>query len=248
MDIRHYLAIALGIALIVGAIWINNLYNDYQELLLEKQKVVQNEAALKDSIEAVRGELVKTTSFVRQLNEEKADLSKKYVALRVSFKSFVDSVKAHGGAIVVESDSQRTYTFAGQDSLGLISYNGRVDHNLKTDQKSHSLSFAWMKPFESGASLIQENGLWKWEIRSLTPGVTILGTGVLDDDTYRKLQKYGPPEPMKHFLIGGYIGNTAGPMLGYRSNDWIILGGYTLLNAQDAPVKNIQIGIMWNPF
>lgn len=248
MDIKYYLMIALGIALIVGGIWISNLYNEYQELLLEKQKVEQNEAALKDSIEAVRGELVKTTSFVRKLNEEKESLEKRYVALSISFKSYVDSVTAHGGATVVESDSQRVYTFAGQDSLGLIGYNGNVKHDLRTNEKTHRLSFSWLRPFESGATLIQENGIWKWEIRSLTPGVTVLGTGVLDDDTYRKLQKYGPPEPTKHFLIGGYVGSSIGPMLGYRADDWVVLGGYAILNSKDQPIQNIQVNLLWNPF
>jgi hypothetical protein len=245
-NFKLYLYIGLAVALIALGSWAYSFYNDYQALKLERDKLQQNELALRDSINQMADSLTKTTAFVRDLNSKLQKKSSDYIALKARFAAFIDSVRDSGSVSPVVTDSTVTVPFSG--SKGIASYTGFTLYNLTTKHASWDLSLSFPVPIEVGTDLIEEDGIWKWETRSLTSGVKVKGTGVLDNDTYRRLQKYAPPDPPKRFMLGGVIGQHGGLGAGYKFDTWTILGYYSLINKYDDVYKNINIGVFWSPF
>jgi len=245
-NLKIYLYIGIITLVIAAGAWAYGIYNDYQALKLEHGKLQQNELALRDSLEQKADSLNKTTTFVRDLNEQLVEKSGLYVALQAKFSAYVDSVHKHGTAVAVVTDSTVTVPFSGHASI--VDYTGSTFYNIRTHDARWDIAFTFPNPILVGAGLVEEEGIWKFNTWSLTAGVKVMGTGTLDNDTYRRLQKYAPPTPQKRFLLGGVVGQYGGLGAGYSADNWTVLGYYTLINSSLDVYRNVNVGLFWHPF
>jgi hypothetical protein len=243
--IKVYLAMAIGAMLIVIGSWVYNLYQENKALKLHAKESAQNIQALRDSVNQVRGQLVEATAFVRNLNVDNSKLKGKYVALEAKFASYIDSVSDSGSSAPVVTDTTITISFQGSKSIA--DYFGRTVYETKNKTSDWELEIRF-RPIETMVKLFQENNLWKYSVESRTPGVTVMGTGTIDENTYERLQKYAPPEPMNRYMVGLALGQHGGPEIGYRANQWNFTVHYDMFNRYPDFYKNVYAHILWCPF
>lgn len=241
--------IVAGIALVLlisGALWVKGLYDDYQVLKFEHQVLTQNEMALRDSVEQLRGKVSEGAAFVRDLNTKLDRERKRYNALNVQFYAFIDSIRNSGGAVPVWKDSSVSVSFKG--SKGIASFKGSTNVRLRDSIGTWFLDIWFPYPIEIRERLEQSSeGIWLFRSESLTDGVQVKSTATLDEDTFRRLQKYAPPEPENRFMLGAVLGQHGGPAVGYKFKSWSIMGYYSLLNKYPDVYKNVNIGLFWSP-
>jgi len=199
--VQIVLAVIVIVALAYGAWWSYGLYQQYQELLYQHSKTTQNEAALKDSLAVQADSLVQYAVFVRQLESENELLQGKNVALSSRIGVLVDEIEVLREEGIVEiTDSTIVVMFEGE--RGIVYYAGRTEGNYFTGEGTHSISFRF-KPIDVGSELFEDElGVWKIMTWSLTPGVKVKGVAVLDEDTYKAIQKYSKPEGFKNIGLG----------------------------------------------
>jgi hypothetical protein len=243
--VKLYLIMLAGVVVMGFGVWVYNMYKENQKLRYQAELTVQNVKALNDSLQQVKGELVKSAVFVRNLNTEKKQLKAKYVALEASYSAYIDSIHAAGTSTAVTTDTSITVPFRGQKSIAW--FNGFTIYNLKTHDSVWGIDIAF-QPAEAGLSLYKEKDIWKWSINSLTPGVQVMGTGVVDESTYEQLQKYKPAQPMNRYMIGAALGLQGGPELGYRADSWNISAHYNVFNPSKVVVENLYLHVLWCPF
>ena len=237
--------IALGGLIMSAGIWGFNMYKENQQLKYQAKEMAQNVQALNDSLFQVRGQVVQGAAFIRNLNDKLTKSEKKYVALQLHFASFIDSVRAEGSGHAVVTNSVATVSFYGQQSIA--SYSGYTTYSLKDSTSTWKLNIGFAPVF-AGAQLVQTGDRWDYVLTSQSPGVTISGGGALDEDTYRRLQKYAPAPPFNRFMIGASISQHGGPGVGYRADQWNFSSHYDVFNPSKITLENIYLDIMWCPF
>ena len=242
--------IVAGIAIVLlvsAAIWVKGLYDDYQVLKFEHQVLTQNELALRDSVNQLAGKVSETAVYVRDLNTKLGRERNRYNALNVQFSAFIDSVRDSGSSTPVWKDSSVTVPFEG--SRGIAWFKGSTSASWRDSSGSWLIDIWFPAPIEINDRLDQDaQGIWVFRAESMTEGVRVKSTATLDEDTFRRLQKYAPPEPENRFMFGAVLGQHGGPAVGYKFKGWGIVGYYGLLNKYSDVYKNINIGLFWSPF
>jgi hypothetical protein len=244
--VKLYGVTALIALLVIFGIWVLHIYRENERLqLLEKQNK-QNIAALTDSVNQKRAQLVQSAAFVRDLNAEVKKAKHEYIALQAHFKSYIDSIHFAGSSVPIITDSTIMVPFSGEKSIA--AFRGYTIYEPKTKRGDWDLTLTFPNPVETDVRLLQKDELWEFEVKSLTPGILVMGGGALDADTYRRLQKYSPPEPMNRFMIGVAVGQHGGPEIGYRLDNWNIGAHYSIFNQYSDFYKNLYIHAVWCPF
>jgi hypothetical protein len=145
----------------------------------------------------------------------------------------------------VVTDSTVKVSFQGSQSIA--TFSGYTTYALKDHSSTYKLDIGF-RTVLAGMSLYQEGDIWKWSINSLTPGVTVMGGADLDQDIYRRIQKYEPPKPFNRYILGLSIAQHGGPAIGYRADQWNFSTHYDMFNPSSIVLQNIYLDIMWCPF
>jgi hypothetical protein len=236
----------VAVLLVSAALWVKGLYDDYQVLKFEHAVLTQNEMALSDSVKQLAGRVSEGAVFVRNLNTALDRERGRYRALDGAFRAYVDSIHDSGSTTPTWADSTVTVPFSGDK--GIARYKGYTLYRLGNQTAQWFLDISFPLPIDISTSLFQEqDGIWRYGATSLTEGVNIKTTSTLDEDTFRRLQKYAPPEPENRFMFGAVLGQHGGPAVGYKFKNWGIVGYYSLLNKYPDVYKNVNVGLFWSP-
>ena len=248
LPFKGYIYITLLLAILGVGWWIYNLYRDREQLQQEKAKVEQNAQALKDSINQLADSLTSTAVYVRDLNNALQKKTATTIALSAKILAYIDSLHDKGQAIIFLTGDTVNIRFAGEK--GIADYSGYTSYNPKDDKASWDINITFPRPIGVGTELGKEqDGIWRYKVWSLTPGVKVKGNAVLDDKTYMQLQKYEPPKNLNRFLIGPVLGYYAGLGAGYLIGDnWALTTHYTFINGRDKALENVHVSIFYRPF
>lgn len=237
--------IALGALVMAFGIWVYNTYQENQKLKYQAKETAQNVSALNDSLSQVRGQVVQGAVYVRDLNAKLKNAEKKYTALQLHFAAFADSVHAAGSGHAVVTNSMATVSFQGFQSIA--HYSGYTTYAFKDSTSTWHVEIGF-SPILADAQLVQHGDQWDYVLSSRTSGVILSGGGALDEDTYRRLQKYAPPKPFNRYMVGLALGQYGGPEAGYRLDNWNLSVQYNMFTPSKTTLENIYLHVLWCPF
>jgi hypothetical protein len=248
MTFKQYVYIAIAILIFIGGVWAYNQWQDYQLLKQEKAKLEQNAQALQDSIHAYADSLSITAVFVRDLNNALHTEVGKNIALNSKILAYIDSLHSQGNSIIIVKGDSIYIPFKG--TKGIADFNGWTLSRPTSDSATWDINITFPKPIDIGTELVQnDDKIWRYKVWSLTPGIKVKGSAILDEKTFAQLQKYEAPKSLHRFMIGVDLGFYAGPEIGFLLKDnWGIIGKYILLHKRDVALENIHLQILWRPF
>jgi hypothetical protein len=244
-SLKLYLIAGAAATLVAFGAWVIHLYNENQRLAVENEIKTQNEQALKDSITVMAGKITTLTSFVANLNDEKTKLKNENIALRSYTKVLIDSIEAIGEAQTSVSDSGITVKFQGVKSIA--KFEGFTLYDQRTKKGTYKLELRFL-PIDVKAELYEDetDHLWKYRTTSLTEGINVKGTSILDEATYMRLQKYKPKQLPKNFGINlqspAFKDLFGGITLRLREQYWLNVN-YKLTNSAAKWQDNLLLGL-----
>ena len=245
---KGYIFIASVLGLIGVSLWVYNIYQDREQLKQEKAKLEQNIQATRDSLTQVADSLILVAVHVRDLNNALQEKTKEIVALNAKILAYIDSLQDTGTSIVVVTGDSVRVPFAG--AKGITHYRGSTLYNSLTGKGTWDINFTYPEPVGIGTELVKEpDGVWRYKVWSMTPGVKVKANAALDDQTYMQLQKYKPPKSLNRFLIGPVLGYYGGLGAGYLIGDnWALTTHYTFINGRDKVLENVHVSVFYRPF
>ena len=171
------------------------LYSRYHlvdSVAQEHHMRVQNEAALQAQLTQKADSLQNLATLVQDLNKQRTTSQKKagYWQLTAStLQTQLDSVQASGGAVASAEaivDSLGTYyrvTFRGKQ--GITSYDGSTRYYIAPTLRSDYVLYLSFDPINTSSEFYRDTDqLWKIKTTSLTPGVKLETTSIVDSTLF----------------------------------------------------------------
>lgn len=225
-------------------------YREYQDMKKARDIAEQNAQAAQEESKAKAAQVTLLTARVENLQADSTKKKGEILALKIQVSVLIDSLHGQGGGSVTVTDSTVRVDFEGD--RGIAHYKGFTLGNVATKEGTYDLTLSFPQPISVEPSLIKDplDGKWKFRTVSNTPGVLVLGTGVLDENTFTALQKYPPPEKPRRFglLVGATYQDIYGGALIRPWKDLWLGGGYKLNNHASEWYKNVQINALWTIF
>jgi len=218
-------------------------YNEIQQLLFDRVVLVQNTQAYQDSLTKARDSVQTTALFVKSLNEDIDKLNHKYVILSNKYNLLVLAIQDSGNVRPIVTDSTVIVKFSGKKYI--VFYSGRTEYRFDTDSATWNLDLDF-DSINAGSKVYYDDStkLWTIQTTSLTEGVVLKGTSIIDEATLKQIKGIAQLEEKGKsiFAIGGiishdriYAGITLKPI-----KNWMFNLNYKLFTNENVPNESLQ--------
>ena len=245
--------IVLVVSALAYAGW--TLYSNNQDLAVEATKERQNAAALRDSLDYSYKAINWWAVGVRDLQDSLENKDKYYLGIISQQKFRIETLIAAdtGHAPVISG----TVTIPILGKKGIANFDGHAWYDSDQEIYNWALKVTF-DDIATGSRLVfdEYEGLWRMNVFSLTPGVKVAGSTIVDEGIIRDIQsRVRKPilDTKRIFAIGGEIySDQLSIGVGIKPSNWMVMFNYRVLEEDKVTKKpwyeNLSLGVYYFAF